>query len=427
VAAREAPSADLIIASIPSDWTNAFYPTSALIALEWVDSLAARVLHRPYVINLSIGAKNGPKDVFSDEFETQINRLLRNNHARGSDLKGIVVAAGNENYDRRVAAVENSVAQENRRIHTSGGFPGSFVLDVGTSDSCTNVCRVDIWYPVGVACTAWVSVDEGKRYDPPVTQGQTLMQDSIDGRVYLHNEAAVPKYDDTTHMSARWGRLQLDLQDGRSRLRAGRWRVDLAGGPGTWHAYVWSSEPSSTLRALEGSGDDDNCYRIRLGGNVPEVITVGGYNHWDFTGFDVSPDEATHYEVLFPQDSVTYYSSQGPTLLKTVMKPDVYAPCGLITTALASDLTSEDRKGMYISNDGAYMKEGGTSLAAPFVAALLARMAEKYPDLTHKELKAKLLQSCDQRPLNAGQYIECISGRAFQNYFVNEKKALGGK
>ena len=71
------------------------------------------------------------------------------------------------------------------------------------------------------------------------------------------------------------------------------------------------------------------------------------------------------------------FSSRGPAFRH--FKPDVVAP--------SVDITSCGLKEFYT-------KLSGTSVATPMVAGFICLMLEKYPKLTPREVKMRLLQSC---------------------------------
>src|SRR5439155_20459104 len=98
-------------------------------------------------------------------------------------------------------------------------------------------------------------------------------------------------------------------------------------------------------------------------GNDPYVITVGAIN--------------TRATYSTSDDIMTSYSSNGPTLVDHVIKPDLVAPGNRIVSLLASGSTIEasfpqnklspSLYGSYSSN-ASYAYMSGTSMATPIVS-----------------------------------------------------------
>ena len=71
------------------------------------------------------------------------------------------------------------------------------------------------------------------------------------------------------------------------------------------------------------------------------------------------------------------YSGRGPTMA-CVCKPDIVAPGSGIVSC---------------SNQPArYMTKSGTSMSTPLVSGAIALLLERYPDMTNKEVKLRLME-----------------------------------
>jgi serine protease AprX len=114
-------------------------------------------------------------------------------------------------------------------------------------------------------------------------------------------------------------------------------------------------------------------------GNSPYAITVGALNTWQTTGRS--------------DDSVTTYSSRGPTRFDMAVKPDVVAPGNKIVSLEASGshlLTSYPFLHTAGSGTNAYCRLSGTSMATPMVSGGVALLLQGNPSLSVGQIKLAL-------------------------------------
>src|SRR5581483_11130882 len=135
---------------------------------------------------------------------------------------------------------------------------------------------------------------------------------------------------------------------------------------------------------------------INAPGNSPYVITVGAMN--------------TVQTLSSSDDKMTSYSSKGPTLFDSVVKPDIVAPGNQIVSIEAggSQLVSSypnNRVAQCLyqtsTNLGAssqYFQLSGTSLAAPMVSGAVALLLQQDPTLTPDQVKARLMLTATKLP-----------------------------
>ena len=126
---------------------------------------------------------------------------------------------------------------------------------------------------------------------------------------------------------------------------------------------------------------------ITVPGNDPYVITVGATN--------------THDTDTTSDDTVTSYSSKGPTLLDHVIKPDILAPGNRVVSLLANGSTLDamspaDEVPVSAYNGygkSSYFYMSGTSMATPIVSGTVALMLQRSSNLTPDQVKIRLMKT----------------------------------
>src|SRR5688500_11134772 len=126
---------------------------------------------------------------------------------------------------------------------------------------------------------------------------------------------------------------------------------------------------------------------ISTPGNAPSVITVGALNTWNTTWLS--------------DDTVTSYSSRGPTRYDLLLKPDVVAPGNKIVSleAYGSYLATK-YPSLRVAGWGtnAFRQMSGTSMAAAMVSGGAALLLESSPTLTPRQLKVALQVTAAPKP-----------------------------
>jgi hypothetical protein len=159
--------------------------------------------------------------------------------------------------------------------------------------------------------------------------------------------------------------------------------------------HVWNGNklPFNSL-GITGFFDGDSLYTIdEVGGTAKRIITAGGYvsnvalTTWDGKVWG-SPGNPVLYNYLS-------YTSLGPTADGRI-KPDISAPSQWVVGAM-SRIGKDDNRTVVWPNPnntlGRYELTGGTSVASPIVAGIIALMLEAKPTLTPETVKQILQQT----------------------------------
>ena len=138
-------------------------------------------------------------------------------------------------------------------------------------------------------------------------------------------------------------------------------------------------------------------------GNAPWVITVGASSH--------------NGTVLRQDDTMTSFSSRGPTMYDYAAKPDLVAP-GHGTVSLSDPVSLfYTTKSQYLlggllgTSYTPYLTLSGTSMAAPVVSGTVALMLQANPSLTPNLVKAILQFTAQEYP----GYDALTQGTGFLN------------
>mgnify|MGYP001581162004 FL=1 len=123
---------------------------------------------------------------------------------------------------------------------------------------------------------------------------------------------------------------------------------------------------------------------------LPSVITVGNYinrnTYLDFNG-NLQNMGATPREI-------SDFSSLGPNR-NGFLKPDIFSAGDFMMSSgrIATMLQLQQIEPNKISQDGMHMRNGGTSMASPTLAGMVALYFEMCKNASHSEVKNKLLSS----------------------------------
>ena len=160
-----------------------------------------------------------------------------------------------------------------------------------------------------------------------------------------------------------------------------------------WRAGIVVVVAAGNMGQYNGAGTSGYA-TIGAPGNDPYVITVGATN--------------THGTGSQAAQTMTSYSSKGPTSFDHIVKPDLVAPGNRVVSRMASTgnslVASYPALAVYPCNSsrtscgsqygGArYMRLSGTSMATPVVSGVAALLLQKSPSLTPDQVKARLMKT----------------------------------
>ncbi|MFF7987713.1 S8 family serine peptidase [Streptomyces sp. NPDC007901] len=149
-----------------------------------------------------------------------------------------------------------------------------------------------------------------------------------------------------------------------------------------------ASGPSDVLSETvdELSASTGTLFVIAAGNSGPSEQTVG------------SPgiaDSALTVGAVDKSDELASFSSRGPRLGDSAVKPEITAPGVAITAARAAGTT------MGTPVDEYYTTSSGTSMATPHVAGVAALVAQAHPDWTGQQIKQALATTAKTNTVNS--------------------------
>ena len=137
------------------------------------------------------------------------------------------------------------------------------------------------------------------------------------------------------------------------------------------------NENSALVRGVNRAWDAGLVVVVAAGNNGPRrmSVTTPGISRKVIT-VGCSDDDR---EVLVGGKKMVDYSGRGPTV-ECICKPDLVAPgCRVVSCAAARNQ---------------YAIKSGTSMSTPIVSGAIALLLEKYPEMTNRDVKLKLRESC---------------------------------
>lgn len=136
------------------------------------------------------------------------------------------------------------------------------------------------------------------------------------------------------------------------------------------------TENSALVRGVNEAWDAGLVVVVAAGNNGPKrmSITTPGISRKVIT-VGCSDD---YREVLVGGNRMVDYSGRGPTAA-CICKPDVVAPGSSVVSCAG--------------RPGKYTIKSGTSMSTPIVSGAIALLLEKYPEMTNRDVKLKLMET----------------------------------
>jgi subtilisin family serine protease len=124
------------------------------------------------------------------------------------------------------------------------------------------------------------------------------------------------------------------------------------------------------------------------------VIAAGNDGADASVGSPASADDALAVGAVDKSDQLAPFSSRGPRMGDSALKPEITAPGVDIVAARGKD----SQIGAPTGPVGRYMALSGTSMATPHVAGAAAILSQQHPDWKPAQLKAALMASAKPNP-----------------------------
>jgi len=372
-----ATEADLIFVKASRGDQGSIPDAEIISTLAFVDSIA-KVLQRPYVLNLSLGGHEGAHDGTS-----LTEQAIDNVVGPSKNGKAVVIAAGNDGDEY---------------IHAGGTMSGSpvtvqFTLPAYTANAGTKNDYVlfEAWYS-GSANLSFQLTGPSNVVYGPVASGGNLGVDRADGAVVIEN--------------ARFGRdplnndkqVVMQIFDNSSNIpKSGTWRLTITGNSGRYDLWMYSTSMQAELAAASA----DFTRLVAIPATAKNAIAVGAWiSKKAWTDFDNNNLEISSLNV----GAAAAFSNPGPTRDGRI-KPDVCAPGQMIASTLSVSAPPTEPNSIwqgtaqfpngFILRDNRHAIGNGTSFAAPLVAGGVALMLQRNNALTTDQIRYALTSTAD--------------------------------
>ena len=309
-------------------------------------------LGMPCVVNLSLGANGGGHDG-DTVLEWIIDALLRK---RG---RAVVIAAGNEDNAELPIHATGTLKQGSRAALEW------MVGAKGKNDPSPN--EMELWYPRGNAVKASLVAPDGEQ-SKPVAPGESHEH------AFAKGETAIVDSDAKTPWTGA-ARIHIELRGAKRKgIRFGAWRVKLEALRAPRSGVRYDAWIERTLPA--GGPVQGNSHFARYDARTTINLTTPGTSRRAITVASCSNDGSPV--------RISAFSSRGPTR-DARRKPELTAP--------GDPVTSTNARGRPVRK-----ALSGTSMAAPHVTGVAARMLGRNARLSAESIREILVKSAAPPP-----------------------------
>lgn len=335
------PKADLVIVKYKGDLNGQDLSSSSNL-VDGIDYIfkKAKALNKPAVINMSLGAHDGPVDGTS-----LLDQAVRNATGPG---RIIVAAAGNEGiFPVHAQGI----------IATNGSDTVTVDLSNCAAPDCTEA-TINLWHSGGDAYTATLTAPNGQQLS---AAGGATQSGTLDGvSVEISNATSAPPNGDKNILITIGGQGSAPFGWSLTLQRTAN------GEDGKWDAWILPDQGEVSFANHVPVNPDGS-----VAGTVGELassfgaITVGAHStkfRWD----DQAGGTQEKPEAFQDFGGIARFSSRGPTRDGRV-KPDITAPGDRVMSTRSADCPDPECAAANIALDGRHMIIEGTSMATPMV------------------------------------------------------------
>ena len=392
-----APDADIVLVALDLDNSSS---ADICNAVRYVFDYADEV-GKPCVVNLSLGNHEGPHDG-SSSFDTMTDAM------QGAG-RLIVGAAGNHRTDK---------FHIDRRFSSAGDQPLQTFVKYCSGPSATKKGgSIEIWGDAGTGFTVDISAyntfSKKTVSSAAVYPAEGVSEVSFD-------RYATGSWKVASEVSPLNGKTHVVLSSELTNIRVNHAIAITVTPKGEGRVNMWADNTWLQLESLgiDGFSEPDaaSSTLAEIGGTAKRILSVGSYTTRN--EYTTNTSSGTLGETV---GDISSFSSYGPTADGRI-KPEVAAPgCFIISALSNNDSSGSQMYADWYDNYGrtniyGYMQ--GTSMAAPFVAGVVAMWLQACPELTPEQLKQVVAATARQDAF--------ASDQPDNNWGYGKINALGG-
>ncbi len=354
-----------------------FSPTNSVgiaDAISYIFDYADEV-DKPCVINMSLGAHQGPHDGTS--------ALDRTIDALTGPGRIIVGAAGNEG--EAAMHVSKTFTESDNVMKTMLAY---------SSASAMSLTGIDIWGEAGSQLKVKVGIANPLKGNIVAESKEFTVDGGNDYALFFYDETGAEASFMIYPALTPEGRPNIYIEASVEDLAANKKPCIIVEGEAGSTVHMWNIGAESFTSANRPGWSDGEtaCSVGEIGGTANSIISVGSFNSCNTVYPYFDPGHGYSFEQVY-LNRLSSFSSKGPTA-DGRMKPEVSAGGMLVVSAVSQYASTEfdpnnciDR--VYDTNHKAYYygMDAGTSMSSPAVAGIVALWLEAQPDLTPDQIK----------------------------------------